>query len=87
MIFKIVHNLIALSFDDFFIYNNFTITRGHDFKLIKPLCVNNARQFSFSCRLIDAWNSLPHCVVSTSSLLSFKNMLNKCNFTKFLLIV
>ena len=86
MLYKIVHNLVALNFNDFFAYNNFTITRGHDFKLVKPLCVNNARQFSFTCRLIDAWNFLPNCVVSSTCLITFKNMLDNCNLNKFLLI-
>ena len=48
LIYKIIHKLVALNFDDFFAFNNFTVTRGHDFKLVKPICVNNARQFSFS---------------------------------------
>lgn len=85
LIYKIIHKLVALNFDDFFAFNNFTVTRGHDFKLVKPLCVNNARQFSFSCRLIDVWNSLPNSIVSAKCLLTFKNLLNKYNFNKFLL--
>ena len=85
LIYKIIHKLIALNFDDFFAFNNFTVTRGHDFKLVKQLCVNNARQFSFSCRLIDVWNSLPNSIVSVKCLSTFKTQLNTYNFTKFLL--
>jgi len=85
LIYKILHKLVALNFDDFFAFNNFTVTRGNDFKLVKPLCVNNARQFSFSCRLIDVWNSLPNSVVSVQCLSTFKCQLNRFNFSKFLL--
>ena len=86
MLYKLYNNLVALNFVEFFAYNNCSITRGHDSKLVKPLCVNNARQFSFSCRLVDAWNFLPNCAVSSNSLIAFKNMLDNCNLSKFLLI-
>jgi len=51
MLFKITYNLVAL---DFFCLTNYTSTRGHNYKLVKPICNNNARQFSFACRRIDA---------------------------------
>jgi len=50
MLFKITHNLVAF---DFLGLTNYTSTRGHNYKLIKPICNNNARQFSFACSLID----------------------------------
>ena len=84
MLFKIVHKLICVDFDDFFTLNDFSCTRGHNFKLIKPVCVNNSRQFSFSCRCIDVWNSLPITAVSCNCIASFKAQLNKFNFTQFL---
>ena len=86
IIYKMVHNLVALSFDDFFAFNNFTITRGHDFKLTKPVCVNNARQFSFSCRLIDAWNFCLIVLFLLTVCYPLK-MLDNCNFRKFLRVV
>jgi len=49
MLFKITHNLVALDFCSFFGLINYTITRGHKYKLVKPICNNNARQFSFAC--------------------------------------
>jgi len=36
-----------------------TSTRGHNYKLVKPVCKNNARQFSFACRLINSCNIYP----------------------------
>jgi len=84
MIFKIMHNLICINFDDFFALNSFTITRGHDYKLVKPVCNNNARQFSFACRRIDIWNELPADVVSCNTVNTFKICINKLNFNKYL---
>jgi len=47
MLLKIVHNLVALDFCSFFGLTNYTSTRGHNYKLVKPICNDNARQFSF----------------------------------------
>ena len=84
MVFKIIHKLVCIDFDEFFALNNYSHTRGHCFKLVKPLCNNNARQFSFACRCIDAWNSLPPHVVCSTSLYAFKLGINCHNFKQFL---
>jgi len=70
---KITHNLVALDFCSFFVLTHYTSTRGHNYKLVKPIILNNARQFSFVYRRIDAWNDLPVNVVNALSLSSFKN--------------
>jgi len=69
---KITHNLVALDFRSFFGLPNYTSTRGHNNELVKPICNHNARQFSFACRRIDAWNDLPINVVNALSLSSLK---------------
>jgi len=84
MVYKIVHKLIAIDFNEFFALNNFSCTRGHNFKLTKPKCNNNARQFSFACRCINAWNFLPVDVVAAASLKKFKAGLSTVDFIKFL---
>jgi len=71
MLFKITHNLVALDFCSFFGLTKYTSTRGHNYKLVKPICHNNARQFSFACRRIDGWNDLPINVLNALSLSSF----------------
>jgi len=71
MLFKITHNLVALDFCSFCGLTNYTSTRGHNYKLVKPISHNNARQFSFACRRIDAWNDLPVNVVNALSLFKF----------------
>jgi len=42
MLFNITHNLVALDFCSFFGLTNYTSTRGHNYKLVKPICNNNA---------------------------------------------
>jgi hypothetical protein len=52
-------------------------TRGNDLKLSKLRCKLDVRKYSFCCRVVDLWNSLPNSVVLSSSLNSFKNNLDK----------
>ena len=84
MIFKILHNFVCITVNEFFCLNPFTITRGHDFKLVKPLCTNNARQFSFACRRIDVWNNLPIHAVNCHSIQCFKALINRLDFKQYL---
>jgi len=62
------------------------ITRGHNYKLVIPIFNNNARQFSFACRRIDAWNDLSVSVVNALSLSSLKNFLKSCCIDRFVTI-
>jgi hypothetical protein len=86
MIHKIMYKLVSIDFNEFFGLSDYQCTRGHNIKLIKPICCNNARQFSFACRRIDAWNFLPESIVNTQSVISFKRVLKFVDFNKFLLI-
>ena len=69
--FKILHNVKDIDCNDFFTLSNVTNTRGHRYKLLKPLNHINARSFSFSCRRVDCWNSLPDSTVESESFVSF----------------
>ena len=85
MMFKILHNLVDLNISDFFTLSNVVQTRGHCLKLIKPIATVNARQFSFACRRIDSWNSLPASVVIAPSIAAFKRMLNNVDLSQYLI--
>ena len=82
--FKVFNGLLVLNIPDFFELSHVN-TRGHEFKVIKPSCVNNARVFSFACRRIDCWNSLPANIVKMS-LSEFRDKLNYINFSNYLFI-
>ena len=86
LIHKILHNLVSIDLDEYFCLNEFSNTRGHNLKLVKPICNNNVRQFSFACRRIDAWNFLPVQAVNSQSAAGFKYAIKSVNFSKFLLI-
>ena len=51
-------------------------TRGHNFKLYKPLVQTAIHKHVFSIRIINDWNSLPYEVVKAVSLDSFKSKLD-----------
>jgi hypothetical protein len=84
--FKILNNYINIDFNDFFHISGNVNTRGHRFKLVKPQCRNNVFLFSFACRRIDVWNSLPDHLVNSESIGCFKNSLKIINLSKHLII-
>ena len=56
-----------------------------NFKLVKPLCYNNSRLRSFSCRRITCWNNL-HCdIVNLTTLNNFKIAIDLVDFTNYLI--
>ena len=50
-------------------------TRGHPLKLMVPRCNTDVRRRCFAVRCIHEWNKLPHGVVMSSSLVTFKRNL------------
>ena len=63
------------SLRDLFMINE-SRTRGHNFKLYKPLVQTTIRKHFFSIRVANNWNSFPYEVVSAVSLDSFKSKLD-----------
>ena len=63
----------------FFEIKESTITRGHNFTLVKKQSRLDVRKFSFSQRTINVWNKLPaECVhASKPSVNMFKNRIDK----------
>ena len=55
----------------------FSITRGHNFTLVKKQSRLDVRKFSFSQRKINAWNKLSAECVHASSVNMFKNRIDK----------
>ena len=52
-------------------------TRGHLLKLFKPSCRLDGRKFSFSHRVVDAWNGLNEALIACDSINGFKVQLDK----------
>ena len=54
-----------------------TGTRGHPFKLYPQQARTSLRKNSFALRVVDVWNSLPSYVVTSKTVNTFKNRLDK----------
>lgn len=78
--FLITNSLTHLNSSIFFTPRHSTTTRGHPFTLSKPKVRLNSSKFSFFCRVIDHWNSLPPNIVSAGLYSVFKARLNSINF-------
>ncbi len=84
LVYKIIHRLIALNFDDYFKLARSTATRGHAFKLETSRCRTNIGKDFFAHRVIPIWNSLSAETVASRTIRTFKVRLNTENLSKFL---
>ena len=75
-VYKYTHHLYSVN-QDLLPRDTDRITRGHYLKLKKRYTKTATRQHFFSNRVVDTWNCLPSEVVSSPSLNSFKNRLDK----------
>ena len=76
-VYKIVTKKYSEECCTFLTRSNYKITRGNRYNLEKGHIRYDARKYSFSCRVITLWNSLPDIVVSANSTNAFKNRLDK----------
>jgi hypothetical protein len=76
LVFKIFRNLIDLDFNSFFYLAHLSGTRGHRYKLYPKFVKSSRALFSFSHRVVHAWNSLPVLVIESRTLQTFKLRLN-----------
>ena len=83
MCYNIMHNLVDLKKEEFFIRAKSTSTRNsNSLKLFVPDCRINARKFFFSNRVIKPWNNLPEPIANARnskgqpSVALFKERLN-----------
>lgn len=81
-VYKIWHGHIETSMHNLFSPVN-SVTRGHRFKLEKPLTRVNCRLHSFACRTVNCWNFLPSEVVDAATVSAFRRRLDKVNFSRF----
>ncbi len=95
MVFRIVHNLVDLNFDDFFTYAPNLGTRTNGRKLFVHSCRLNIRRNSFAVRVVPTWNRLPlpaegpspleipEGINPNTALKKFKNYLYNLDFAEF----
>ena len=75
-VFKVVKGFDRIDPSRLFNFNVDGRTRGHPYKIVKPLAKKPARSNSFSIRSINTWNSLPADVVAAKSVNAFKSKLD-----------
>ena len=81
--YKIINGLCDLNFDEFFMFAPSSVTRGHNYKLIKPLSKNNWLLNFYSSRVVSFWNSLPSDVVNVSPFAIFVKKLHLVDLDRF----
>ena len=85
MYFKIIHGLVNLDKDKFFVFLPKSHGTGsHDFQLKAPLYNSNFLSNTFAGRAIDFWKGLTAQTVSAKSLGRFKSYLNEHDFKTYL---
>ena len=73
--FKMLNGYFNLDHSNFFILSHNTQTRGHAYKIIKPLAHHSCRVNYFGTRVINDWNNLTSDIVGNSSLNNFKSVI------------
>ena len=76
MLYRIVHNLVAIPVTRFLI--PVRTYRGHSMKFFISQATVNSHLYSFFPSTIRIWNQLPECAVSAPSLETFKQRLPLC---------
>ena len=83
MCYKMLHGLVDIDCHMFFLkLTESLVTRGHQFKLCKPLCPAFIANTFCYC-VVNTWNALPANIVSATSLAMFKARLNGLDVSKF----
>lgn len=70
MVYKIMNKIIAVNNPIFKTLNS--QTRGHKFKIFKPIVQNDSQKYFFTNRVINSWNSLPNHIVESPNIVTFK---------------
>ena len=87
MCYKMLHGLVDIDCSMFFKLADSSVTRGHQFKLCKPLCPSAFIASTFWYRVVNTWNALPANIVSATSLTMFKARLNGLDLSKFAVLL
>jgi len=83
-VYKMIHKLVDLDFDDFFEFAPKVGTRGHPLKLFVRHAVPLCLQGFFSHRVVKAWNNLSTECVSATSVENFQTKVKRENLSQFL---
>ncbi len=74
--FKFTHGLLEFPMASTFVYPTRQGLRDHAFKFHQQRCCTRRRQFAFTIRAVPFWNKMPAEIVNSSSVKSFKALLD-----------
>ena len=83
MVYKILRGLTDVS-TDIFAFSHMSNLRGHNQKLVKPICRVDCRLHSFAARVVNPWNSLSQQCVDSCNVGVFRGRLDDIDFSDFL---
>ena len=84
MCFKIINGLCDIDPLHYFKFApTLSVTRGHNIRLIKPICNTNCQLYFFTNRVVNYWNSLPADIVNASSFGIFVRKLDSHDLSGF----
>ena len=81
-VYKVVNGNSGMSFDTFFKYDTNGRTRGHSKKLRRKRFNTDLRKYFFTDRIINIWNAFDDRTVTSATLNSFKNGLERLQNSK-----
>ncbi len=73
---KMLHNLVNLDANVYFLFPPLASLRGNSFKLHHSFSRLDIRKYFFVNRVVHVWNKLPNNICGASSLNAFKKLLN-----------
>ena len=82
-VYKLLHNIVSSDYKQFFTLKD-SVTRGHNWSLVKPNCKIDCLKFSFAHRVINPWNSLPRDMVNALNIEIFTRLLADYDLSRFL---
>ena len=85
MMYRIMHDLVDLDRDSLITLSS-NVTRNSHLKIYKPTSTSAARSKFMCVRSINAWNSLPEEIRTSSSIFSFKRRLLSHGLESFLVV-
>ena len=85
MCFKMLHGYVDCDYHDFFELSADGLQRHrHNQRLKVPKTRLDCRKYSFPCRVVSSFNSLPQEVIDSSSVSMFKKRLKNSDISSFL---
>jgi ribonuclease P/MRP protein subunit RPP40 len=84
--YKMIHDLVDIGTDTACIFTHSlnTFTCGNSFKLTKNSVASLPEINFYVNRIVNIWNTLPDSVVTTNSVASFKNSIDRIDFSPYL---